>query len=126
MLPCNNETYDGSDSYEVETIHLYQHISLSITLQRNPYADCSLHSLYLPLAISACMYLLHCSLGFHSTAIFCLSFSNCSFSWGIHYMKPGCHIFQILPLIYCSLCHSKKSVNMENESNNKDSAMIPL
>ena len=56
MLPRNDETFDGSDSYQMETPHLDQHISPLIPLQRNPCTDRSLHSLYLPLAISACIY----------------------------------------------------------------------
>ena len=40
----------------METPHLDQHISHLIPLQRNPYTDCSLHSLYLSLAISAYIY----------------------------------------------------------------------
>ena len=52
MLPRNDETFDGSNPYQMETPHLDQHISPSIPLKHSPYTDHSLHSLYLSLAIT--------------------------------------------------------------------------
>ena len=86
MLPRNDESLDGSDLYQMETLHLDQLISSLIPLQHNPYTDCSLHPLYLSLAISPSVYqfqqrcLLDDLLEFHSTDIFYLSFSTCYFS----------------------------------------------
>ena len=56
MLPRNDGNFGGSDSYQMETLHLNQHTSPSIPLQRNPYTDRFLYSLYLSLAIAACIY----------------------------------------------------------------------